>query len=123
MLANKHKEGGLGTLGTLGSDAEASGGPISLHTAINAYFQFTAYDEFEVHVRYTKHSGVGSALQKILLRILPRYADGEKEDVLARSLIIHGSVENLKSLGDPARDEGGPWWDYWWDITFELPPQ
>ncbi len=34
MLAFKHNAGGYGTPGTLASNAETSGGPISLHTAI-----------------------------------------------------------------------------------------
>src|SRR5215211_7361898 len=35
-LAFKHNAGGFGTPRTLDSDAESSGGPISLHTAIGA---------------------------------------------------------------------------------------
>jgi hypothetical protein len=34
MLAFEHDAGGFGTLGTLASDAETSGGSISLQTAI-----------------------------------------------------------------------------------------
>src|SRR5215212_3337346 len=36
MLAFKHNAGCCGTPGTPGSDAETSGGPVSLHTAIGA---------------------------------------------------------------------------------------
>ena len=84
----------------------------------NAYFQFTAYDEFQVRVTYTKNSGVGSILQRILLWISPHYADGKKTDVLAQSLRIHGSIDNLKRLDDARRTKADPWWDYWEDITF-----
>ena len=77
-------------------------------------FRFVSSDEFRVYVRYVKNSGLGNIAQKTL----KSYADGEKTDVLAKSLKMHGSVDTLKTRDAADRTDADPWWDYWEDITF-----
>lgn len=79
-------------------------------------FRFKAYDEYRVRIKYKKNSGLGTLSQTIL----SSYADGEKTEMLAKSLKQHGSVSNLKLKDDPTRGDNEPWWDYWEELTFKL---
>lgn len=65
-------------------------------------------------INYTKNSGLGCILQKVLRS----YADGERTDVLVENLKMHLSLNNLKTMDDPERGEADPWWDYWEELTF-----
>lgn len=80
----------------------------------NAYFQFASTDEFRVLVKYVKNSGLGSISQKISTSL----ADGERKVVLAKSLKMHGSLDDLKTQEAPERKKTDPWWDYWEELTF-----
>lgn len=77
-------------------------------------FRFKAEQESRVCIRYSKNSGLNAVLQKVL----KRYADGEKTEILARSLKHKGSINTLKQKDDSDRGENEPWWDYWEDLTY-----
>lgn len=77
-------------------------------------FRFKAGEEYRVNIRYSKRSGLNAQLQKVL----KRYADGGKTEVLAQSLKHKFSVDTLKQKDDPSRADNEPWWDYWEDLTY-----
>lgn len=77
-------------------------------------FRFSSTDEFRVDIRYVKNSGLGNIAQKLL----ESHADGEKTELLAKSLKMHGSLDNLKTRNDADRTDTDPWWDYWEEITY-----
>lgn len=78
-------------------------------------FTFNVGDEHEVVVKYRRNSGLGSLLQ----RVLPAsFIDGERTEVLIKSLKQHGSLNHLKLRSDPSRGKDDPWWDYWEDLTY-----
>jgi hypothetical protein len=79
-----------------------------------SHFRFDSTDEFRVHIRYVKNSGLGNIAKKVL----KSYADGERTELLANSLKMHGSLDNLKPRDDTGRKETDPWWDYWEEMTF-----
>lgn len=77
-------------------------------------FRFASDDEFKVSITYVKTSGLG----KISQALLRSFADGERTEVLAESLKMHGSLDTLKLEGDTTRKKDDPWWDYWEELTF-----